>query len=67
MTTVVHDGRRISTHVDLSVLQMPPLHQLRYVRVVGQEELEHEVFSIIGIDPLYVQSGSIVVELVGHG
>lgn len=35
-TAVVRDGRRISTHIDLSALNLPPLHQFRYVRSMAR-------------------------------
>jgi hypothetical protein len=66
-TAIVHDGYRISTHLDLSALQLPPLHQFRYAKVVGQgETLDHEVFSVSGPDALQVRHGMIDMELVSY-
>lgn len=66
-TAIVHDGHRISTHIDLSALKLPPLHQFRYARVMGQETIDHEVFSIRGCDALRVKDGRIAIELVSYG
>lgn len=66
-TAIVHDGWRISTHIDLSALNLRPLHQLRYVRVNGKETLDHEVFSISGYEGLYVNEGPIDIEFESYG
>jgi hypothetical protein len=66
-TAVVHDGHRISTHIDLSALKLLPLHQFLYAEVTGQETLDHEVFSISGHDALRVQIGRVEIELVSYG
>ena len=66
-TAIVHDGHRISTHIDLSGLNLPPLHQFRYVAVNGKEILDHEVFSISGYEALYVNGGPIEIEFDSYG
>lgn len=66
-TAIVHDGHRISTHIDLSALNLPPLHQFRYVAVNGKETLDHEVFSISGHEALYVNGGPIEIEFDSFG
>ena len=66
-TAIIHDGSRISTHLDLSALRLPPLHQFRYVSVIGQETLDHEVLSINGLDTLRVQNGTVGIELMSCG
>jgi hypothetical protein len=64
-TSVVHDGDRIATHIDLSKVVIPPLHQFRYVRIQSPHDVEHEVFSITGIEQLYVGNGKIDVVVSG--
>ena len=63
-TSVVHDGSRISVHIDLNSLELPPLHQFRYAKAAGQETVDFDVFSISGPDALYVQKGSITIEII---
>jgi hypothetical protein len=64
-TSIVHDGDRISTHIDLSKVEIPPLHQFRYVWVRSPRDVEHEVFSLGGIEKLYVGNGKIDVVVAG--
>ena len=66
-TSIVHDGHRISTFIDISHVKMPSLHQFRYFRVLSPNEVEHEVLSLRGIDKLHVQTGRIDVTVVGQG
>ena len=66
-TSIVHDGHRISTFIDISHVKMPSLHQFRYFRVLSPNEVEHEVLSLSGIDKLHVQTGRIDVTVVGQG
>jgi hypothetical protein len=65
-TSIVHDGDRISTFIDLSHVKMPSLYQFRYVSVRSPHEVEHEVFSFSGIDKLRVETGRIDVTVVGR-
>ena len=66
-TSIVHDGHRISTFIDISHVKMPSLHQFRYFRVLSPNEVDHEVLSLSGIDKLHVQTGRIDVTVVGQG
>jgi hypothetical protein len=67
-TSIVHDGDRISIQIDLSQLELPPLRQFRFCEVRGANDVEHEVFSIIGVEKLRVQRGPVrVVVGVGPG
>lgn len=54
-TSIVHDGSRISIFLDLSQVNMPPFCQFRFFEVAGQEEMDHEVFELAGIDKLWVR------------
>lgn len=54
-TSIVHDGNRISIFLDLSQVNMPPFCQFRFFEVAGQEEMDHEVFELAGIDKLWVR------------
>lgn len=63
-TSIVHDGNRIALLVDISTVQMPPLCQFRFVAVHSEDELEHEQFSLIGLDKLSVRAGAIDVVLL---
>jgi hypothetical protein len=65
-TAIVHDGQRVSTHLELSTLTLPPLHQFRYLEVKGGGTLDHEVFSFSGFEALTVRTGSIKIEVVGR-
>lgn len=64
-TSIMHDGHRISTHIDLASLNL--LHQFRYVSVNGKEILDHEVFSISGYEALYVHGGPFEIEFDSYG
>ena len=65
-SSIVHDGERVSVFLDISKVDMPPLRQFRYVKVVSDHVLDYEVFSILGIDKLYVRNGPISVALVAY-
>lgn len=64
-TSMVHDGDRIATLLDISHLQMPAFCQFRFAQLRGNEELEHEAFELIGVETLQVPGGRIPVSILG--
>jgi hypothetical protein len=61
-TSIVHEGGRIAVEIDLSALQLPPLSQVRFFRILAAEEVEHESFALTHPQKLRV-SGRFTVEL----
>jgi hypothetical protein len=54
-TSIVHEARRISILLDLSEEEVPPLWQFRFFKATGgNEDMEHEVLEIVGLDKLKV-------------
>jgi hypothetical protein len=64
-TSVVHDGTRVAVLLDISQVEMPPFCLFRFVEVSGQEEMDHEVFELVGVEKLWVPGGAIRINVVG--
>jgi hypothetical protein len=64
-TSIVHKGKRVSMHLDLSLVKTPPLCQFRYVSTKGDDEVDVEVFSLAGLEHLNVREGTIALEVYG--
>jgi hypothetical protein len=61
-TSIVHDGSRISVLLDISQVELPPLCQFRFFKLVGQGEVDHESLEIIGHEKLRVH-GSVKINI----
>src|SRR5437016_9811315 len=46
-TSIIHDASRISVFLDISQLEMPPFCQLRFFRIIGNEEVDHEAVEFV--------------------
>jgi hypothetical protein len=66
-TGVVHDGGAVSFIVDVSSFEMPPLSQLRYVRLKGSVENDMASFEVVGIERFQVATGPFNLSLVLEG
>ena len=64
-TSIVHDADRIAIKVDLSSIQLPPLSQIRYIRIKSKQELDHESFAIAHPENLHTTKGPILVKIYG--
>jgi hypothetical protein len=62
-TSIVHDENRISVLLDISQVRMPPFCQFRFARLTSQEEREHEVFELVGVEKLWVPGGNMNVSV----
>ncbi len=58
---------RVSVLIDISQVEMPPLRQFRFVRTQAEEELDYEVFELVGIEALRVRVGPMRVNLAVTG
>jgi len=60
--TVVQDGYRVATVLDLSVLKLPPNSQFIYLRTAANKEVDMDSFEILGAaEGLYATSGPMTV------
>ena len=66
-TSVVHNGTTVSFVVDVSSLQMPPLSQLRFVRLKGKVETEMAFLEIVGVERFRISPGALSLTFVGRG
>ena len=66
-TGVVQHAEAASFLIDVTTLQMPPLSQLRFVRLKGDVETNMASFEILGIEKLLISSGPIKLSLVAAG
>ena len=64
-TSIVHDGNRVAILLDISHLEMPAFCQFRFAAVNGQEEMDHEVFELVGVEKLRVPGGPMHVTVFG--
>lgn len=64
-TSVVHDANRVAVFLDISQLEMPPFCLFRFFEVSGQEEMDHEVFELAGVEKLWVPGGPIHINVLG--
>jgi hypothetical protein len=62
-TSIVHDGDRIAVRLNISQAEIPLLCQFRFFKLMGNEERDHELFELIGVDRLYVRVGKITVRV----
>jgi hypothetical protein len=62
-TAIVHEQNRVSVLIDISQVEMPPLRQFRFARLQAQDEVEHEVFELVGVEMLRVRTGRMRVNL----
>ena len=65
-TGLVHHAETTSFVVDVTSLQMPPLSQLRFVRLAGAVETDLESFELLGAERFRVSAGSIQLTLVAQ-
>jgi len=49
-TSISHNGSRIWAFLDLSQLQVPPFCQFRYVKLSGEQEMDHEAVELYGLE-----------------
>jgi hypothetical protein len=54
-TSIIHDGERASILLDVSRVQMPPFCQFRFFRVESEEDMDHEILELAGLEKLWVQ------------
>ena len=64
-TSIIHDGNRVAVLLDISQLDMPPFCQFRFAKVSGKEEMEHDVFELVGVEKLWVPGGQMHVDVLG--
>lgn len=62
-SSVIHDASRITIHIDISTLYMPPFCQFRFVNVSGKEEMDHEAFELVGVEKLRVPGGRMKINI----
>ena len=64
-TSIVHDKDRISIHLDVSHLAMPPLSQFRFFRTSheGEKYYEVDVLALAGIEKVMIPRGKITVSI----
>ena len=55
-TSIVHEAGRISVFLDLSQLNLPPVCQFRFVRFVGELEMEYESFELASPERLWIRA-----------
>lgn len=63
-TGVVHDGATVAFILDASQFEMPPLSQIRYVRLKGSVENGIASFEILGIEQFQVAPGAVNLTLL---
>ena len=63
-TSIVHDANRISVFLDVSQIETPPFCQFRFLRLAGNDEMDHEALEILGAERLlWVQGGSMNINI----
>lgn len=65
-TVSVHHADSASFLIDVTSLQMPPLSQLRFVRLAGEVETDLKSFELLGAERFRVSAGSIQLTLVAE-
>jgi hypothetical protein len=63
-TSAVREGGRIAVDIDLSAISLPPLSQIRFIRIESEEELAYESFAITNPQDIRVR-GKLNVSLFG--
>ena len=63
-TGVFHHGPAVSFVVDVSSIQMPPLSQLRFVRLKSEVETEMDSFEVVGVERFRVSPGTVSLTLI---
>jgi hypothetical protein len=58
---IVHEGYRVATVLDLSLLKLPPNSQFIYFRTEANKEMDMDSFEILGPDGLYATGGPMSV------
>lgn len=60
-SAATHYGDKASVFFDLSSLELPPLSQVRYISVRGEEDVNMETFGLAGMDMLQATGGAMQV------
>lgn len=62
-TSIVHDSARVSILLDISQLEIPPFCQFRFFRVSAEEEMNHEILELCGLDKLRVTGDRMAINI----
>lgn len=63
-SSIGHSRSRVTVLLDISNLEMPPFCQFRYARLSAKEEMDMELFELVGVERLAATGGNMAVSIV---